>query len=302
MYSLGFRQAAIHLYDHFKSMKKVSQSLCISLSTIWTWLRKGIEFKKRSRTPVSDSVVMFIKETLLSNPSTTHQELHFQVLDTFNVTLSRKCIASILASLRFSKKRIRYRGSVPKGTTEARIRLFRETYSPSPLVFSVDECGFDFRCLPIYGYAPKGTKAILRAKSTSNRTRTSLIMGVSSSGEKAFKLVEGTTNALTFCDFLDLLPCSSTIILDNASFHKTKQVIDKAKNNKITLLFIPPYTPECNPIENVFSVIKARFRKKLTLDCFDNSLHKDILLNILKELDNSLFSKCFRHMKKWLES
>ena len=230
MYSLGFRKAAIQLYDHFKSMKKVSQSLNISLSTIWTWLRKGIDFKKRSRVSVPDSIVMFIRETLLSNPSTTHQELHFLVLDTFNVVLSRKCIASILASLRFSKKRIRYRGSVPKETTVSRIQSFRESYSPSHSVFSVDECGFDFRCLPIYGYAPKGTKAILRARSTSNRTRTSLIMGVSSSGEKAFKMIEGTTNASTFCDFLDLLPCKSTVILDNASVHKTKQVMNKARN------------------------------------------------------------------------
>ena len=52
MYSKGFREAAIILYDTLHSMEKVSLALHISLSTIWSWLRN--ENKKRSQKPISD--------------------------------------------------------------------------------------------------------------------------------------------------------------------------------------------------------------------------------------------------------
>jgi transposase len=302
MYSLGFRIAALKLYEHFHSMKKVSMALNISLSTIWNWLHKGIEFKKRTKLLISNSVVQSIKNFLLLHPTTTHLELSNYVIDQFNIVLSRRCIASILRHLKFTKKRLRLRGLVSKERTFEEIKKFNTNYKQSSKVFAVDECGFDFKCLPLYGYSPKGVKAIIKEKSTSNRTRTSLIMGISTNGEYVFKINEGPTNTKSFGNFVDLCPKECSILLDNASIHKTKFLKDKALYNDQKLLFIPPYTPECNPIENVFSVIKNLFRKKL-IDLNTKRLpHKEILCNIIQGLDTSIFSKCFNHMEKWVEN
>ena len=48
--------------------------------------------------------------------------------------------------------------------------------------------------------------------------------------------------------------------IDNASWHKTLAVQEYCKNNNITLLFLPPYSPELNPIERVWSFLKSKIR------------------------------------------
>ena len=43
------------------------------------------------------------------------------------------------------------------------------------------------------------------------------------------------------------------VFIDNASWHKKDEVLEYCNKNKITLLFLPPYAPEYNPIERVWS-------------------------------------------------
>ncbi len=50
--------------------------------------------------------------------------------------------------------------------------------------------------------------------------------------------------------------------IDNASWHKTLAVKEYCKNNNITLLFLPPYAPEYNPIERVWSFLKSKIKQK----------------------------------------
>ena len=49
-------------------------------------------------------------------------------------------------------------------------------------------------------------------------------------------------------------------MIDNAPWHKTKKVKDYCKENNITLLFLPPYSPEFNPIERVWSFAKSKVK------------------------------------------
>ena len=53
------------------------------------------------------------------------------------------------------------------------------------------------------------------------------------------------------------------VILDNASIHKTLMVRDYCEKNGIYLLFLPAYTPQLQPIENVWAMIKRDFRKQI---------------------------------------
>jgi transposase len=52
------------------------------------------------------------------------------------------------------------------------------------------------------------------------------------------------------------------IIIDNASWHKTLAVQEYCEKNEITLLFLPPYSPEYNPIERVWSFIKSKIKQR----------------------------------------
>lgn len=75
-------------------------------------------------------------------------------------------------------------------------------------------------------------------------------------------------------------------IIDNATWHKTKKVKEFCEENKITLLFLPPYSPEYNPIERVWSFFKSKVSQRFfsTADSFRNFIH-----NLMDEA-NSLYS------------
>ena len=71
-------------------------------------------------------------------------------------------------------------------------------------------------------------------------------------------------NSRTFADFLRIALIGYTgyyIILDNVSFHKSRCVNSVLQELGVTPIFIDPYCPEQNPIEEVFSCIKQYVRK-----------------------------------------
>ena len=95
------------------------------------------------------------------------------------------------------------------------------------------------------------------------KIRTSLISAKQGKRLLAPILFEGSTNATLFNYWLQShlfkeLAQSSTLIMDNATFHKTaatRQIIEQAGH---TLLFLPPYSPDFNPIEQDFAIMKRR--------------------------------------------
>jgi transposase len=50
-------------------------------------------------------------------------------------------------------------------------------------------------------------------------------------------------------DLLSVVPCGHTVIMDNASFHRKKALREIAERYSVKLLFLPPYSPDFNPIE-----------------------------------------------------
>lgn len=72
---------------------------------------------------------------------------------------------------------------------------------------------------------------------------------------------KGTTNATLFEIWFEqcLLPCLSkenVVVMDNASFHRKKELSQIAEKHHITLIFLPPYSPELNPIEKFWANLK----------------------------------------------
>ena len=72
-------------------------------------------------------------------------------------------------------------------------------------------------------------------------------------------------NADNFQVFLDELskkyePVYNILTLDNGAFHKAKSLIIP---ENIGLLFLPPYSPELNPAENMWAILKRKFTNKL---------------------------------------
>ena len=85
-------------------------------------------------------------------------------------------------------------------------------------------------------------------------------------------MFESTINADVFYAWLtqDLLPKISNeavIVMDNASFHKREDMLDAIEQHGCTLEFLPPYSPDLNPIEKKWAQVKAiRREKRCSLD------------------------------------
>ena len=82
----------------------------------------------------------------------------------------------------------------------------------------------------------------------------------------------------SFADFIEELieKCKDLnhqkicFVMDNVRIHKTEERIrEQCSSNNIDLLFLPVYSPELNPIEQVFSVLKAHIKKLLRTKYYD---------------------------------
>jgi transposase len=76
----------------------------------------------------------------------------------------------------------------------------------------------------------------------------------------------GTCNTILFNMWLEkiLIPTLSTgqvVIMDNATFHKSQKTKELIENAGCTLKFLPPYSPDLNPIETFWANFKATLRK-----------------------------------------
>lgn len=78
-------------------------------------------------------------------------------------------------------------------------------------------------------------------------------------------VIEGAMNSWIFQGYVDwfLVPelrPGDTLIMDNLASHKTKAVREAVEATGAKLLFLPPYSPDLNPIENMWSKVKAHLR------------------------------------------
>lgn len=82
------------------------------------------------------------------------------------------------------------------------------------------------------------------------------------------------------------------IVLDNAPVHHGGRIAEICANAQVLLIYLPPYSPDLNPIEKVFSVLKSHLKRYhiLTGTSADPGLIKDFLPTfITPQLMHSLF-------------
>ena len=265
MYEIGFRRATLVLYAYFKSMRKVGKMLNVSIASICRW-NKCMDFKKRVRKSpkTSDALKSFIFALLSEKPFLSCIDISKMISIEFGYKVSRQLIHLIIKKSNWTYKRIRTRGNSVK--KQFLTNLFIANYKTIPVdakIVSIDESGFDQRAHPIYGYSPKGKQAILTHSYSPDRNRISLILGISNIGEKHFTLVTGSVNSQIFQDFVNSLtfPRGTYFMMDNCSIHRTNAFRQVMENKGYHILYTPPYSPEFNPIELVFGVIKNRYYK-----------------------------------------
>jgi transposase len=129
----------------------------------------------------------------------------------------------------------------------------------------VDECGSNIALTPLYARAPKGQR--VHGSVPRNRGKnTTLLASLSLSGIGASMIIEGSVNALAFEAYVEQilapsLSAGQVVVMDNLSVHKGARVRQLIEARGCELLFLPAYSPDCSPIEETFSKVKAFLRR-----------------------------------------
>ncbi len=130
----------------------------------------------------------------------------------------------------------------------------------SDYIVYVDESGFAPAVIRRYAYARKGAR-VYGLTSGHRRPRTSLIAARIGQRFAAPILFEGSCDTAVFTWWLETQLCpllndTHVVVMDNAPFHKSPKTPELIESKAATLLFLPPYSPDLNPIENDFATIK----------------------------------------------
>lgn len=169
------------------------------------------------------------------------------------------------------KKTFGYKERCDQKRKTYREQLAVEKQNGKTLVF-IDESGFRSESFRRFGYAPKGEPVFDLISSQRTRTTTLLAARI----DQAFTthtLFEGSCNAERFNTWLECQLCPQLgenylVILDNARIHRTERTQELIEATGASLLYLPPYSPDYNPIEHDFANIKRlrEYNKDKTLE------------------------------------
>lgn len=140
----------------------------------------------------------------------------------------------------------------------------RPALDPARLVF-IDESGADTKMARRYGRSPRGTRCRAAIPHGHWKT-TTLVAGLRLDGVTAPMVIDGAMDGEMFRAWteqmlaLTLRP-GDVVIMDNLPAHKVAGVREAIEAAGARLLYLPPYSPDFNPIENAFAQIKALLRK-----------------------------------------
>jgi transposase len=191
--------------------------------------------------------------------------------EVYDIRVCQGSISYALARLKLTKKKLKIEAAQRNEELRTAWQDYIQTFSADQLVF-VDESGSDERTGDrSYGWALSGVEAKV-SRWLESKDRISALLAYSLDAYIAGITFPGTCDADIFESFLidELLPkCNpyplprSVIVLDNAScHHKHRQRLEAACAARgVWLRFLPPYSPDFNPIEESFNDLKAYIRR-----------------------------------------
>lgn len=138
-------------------------------------------------------------------------------------------------------------------------------YDVEKLVF-LDESGVNTNMTRIYGRALGGARSVDKAP-LNTPSNTTILSSIRIDGETSYTTYSGGTTGKRFVEYLQntLIPTlhdGDIIVMDNLRSHHVKEVEEAINHSDkhLTLLYLPPYSPDFNPIEMMWSKIKSVLR------------------------------------------
>ena len=146
----------------------------------------------------------------------------------------------------------------------ARWKAYQNRLDPARLVF-IDETWAKTNMTRLRGWSPRGQKLLAKVPQGHWRTLT-FLAALRCDRIDAPCVIDGPINGESFLAYVEqvLVPTlkpGDIVIIDNLGSHKAKAVRHAIRAAGARLFFLPPYSPDLNPIEQVFAKLKTLLRK-----------------------------------------
>jgi len=279
-------------------LRKVAKIFGISKSSLCSW-NKNLPLKYNNIEKINLTIkleyVKFIKNSLNQNPYQTQKEMQERLNKKFNVDISISSIKKILKILNYTKKKA-CRKFYNKNLKELlcskkKFKKIAKSLNKDDII-CLDEVGITKDTYNLFGYCHLSKKLQYYVDINKIRIKKSLIVAINKKEVIKYEMFENkNVNGELFLKFIKELTekyKNKIILMDNINFHKSKLVIETIKNSNNKVLFIPPYSPEFNPIEKLFSVFKNYINKKVNIITKFKNLNKHIddFFRKTKKFDN----------------
>ena len=266
-YPILFRQRALEAVRNGHTKVEVNEMYGLGVNTLRDWEELEAETGSLENRPLNRRAYKIDREELLEyyrkHPFSTNRE----TANEFGCSVSG--VRSAKRALKLTRKKATKQ--YIERDEQKREEFISEVESlpeDSELHYS-DESGFDEHYSREYGYAPRGEKVIGEV-SGKRFARTSIVAAKNGSEIVAPFAFSGTMNGSLYLGWLEQIfvpalknPAKSVLILDNSSAHPKDAIFEIADEYGFKVIFLPPYSPDLNPIEKFWANVKRRLRLRM---------------------------------------
>jgi transposase len=196
-------------------------------------------------------------------------------------------------------KKTTYPAEQSRQSVQEKRKFFKETIKTIKVenFVSLDESSVNLAYTRHYGRA-KTDERVSEGVFDARFERKSILSTVRTNGEMCPVIFDGTLNKELFAEYLKsqlkpTLKPDDILLLDNSSVHRSKLVLNTLENCGIKYLFLPPYSPDFNPIELLWAHMKSTLRKlkARTHDKLENAV-KIALNSVENKFISNWFARC----------
>jgi transposase/glutaredoxin-related protein len=230
----------------------------------------------------------------------------------YNIKLTQNSISSIFKKLNLTRKKPRHYIVKSIDFLDKLIikrNEFNKEISKIDInkIISIDEAGFNQLNSINKGLSEKGKRINVPISDKKIKNK-SLICAVALDGIINNEIHDSSVNSIVFKNFIQNIINKLTtpnyyFIFDNVPFHHNKETLKLIIDSGHHYMFTPPYSPNNNPIETIFGIIKSNFRKE-----YKEKDNKNIcILNLINNAVNKVktdynkerLTKIFNHSLKY---
>jgi len=269
------RERIIACYENQKKIAEISSTLNIKRTTVHQIIKlyqqtgrvNAIKRGSPSRKKLGDNEINAVRSWIDVDSTLSLNQIAARINEDFGVSVSKSTVGRLIESFNYSLKRLQF---IPeRRNAENTIQIRREyalEFSSLPANFSeeeiifLNEVGFSVSSRSSRGRTLKGTPAVAIVPAI--RTRNiSICCAMNRNGILFYKTSTRAFNGEIFIEFLKELKDkihekrlkNIVLIMDNVRFHHMNEVKALLDSFNYRILYLPPYSPFLNPIENMFS-------------------------------------------------